>query len=193
MTEGDVLRELERSEALLSGHFLLSSGLHSGRYIQCARLFADPTRAERIGRALARKAPSAVDLVVSPALGGILIGHEVARALGVPHLFTEREEGRMALRRGFSVRKADNVVVVEDVFTTGKSTQEVVALMQSLGANVLAALSVVRRSDGPLAVTVPTSSLLQLSVESFAPEACPQCKEGVPLVKPGSRPLAKTA
>jgi orotate phosphoribosyltransferase len=191
LTEGDVLRELERCDALLTGHFLLSSGLHSGRYVQCALLFSDPARAERIGKALAKKAPSSVELVVSPAMGGVLIGHEVARALGVPHFFAERVDGKMALRRGFALRKADNVLIVEDVFTTGKSTQETVDLVTSLGGNVLAALSVVRRSEGPLAVSVPYDSLLQLKIDSFDPKVCPQCKEGVPAVKPGSRPQPK--
>ena len=186
-----MLSELERCDALLSGHFLLSSGLHSKRYVQCALLFADPARAERIGRALAKKAPDSVDAVVSPAMGGVIIGHEVARALGVPHYFAERVDGKMALRRGFSLRKSDNILIVEDVFTTGKSTQEVVDLVRSLGANVLRALSVVRRSKELPAVSVPTDSLLQLTIESFDPKDCPECKKGSVPVKPGSRPQPK--
>jgi orotate phosphoribosyltransferase len=176
--------------AFLKGHFLLSSGLHSDRYLQCALILAQPARAEELGRALAAKLPSKPDLVVSPAMGGLMIGHEVARALGVRHFFTERSEGVMVLRRGFRLSPGERVVVVEDVVTTGKSTKEVFAVLREAGAQVAAACSIVDRSEGKADLGVPYAALWTVSVPTWTPDACPQCKAGIPAVKPGSRKAA---
>lgn len=173
--------------ALLEGHFLLSSGLHSDRYLQCALVLAHPARAEELGRALAAALPAKPDLVLSPAMGGLMIGHEVARALGVRHYFTERVDGAMALRRGFSLKPGEKVVVVEDVVTTGKSTREVFDLVRAAGAEVAAAASVVDRSEGKAALGVPYAALWTTSVPSWPADRCPLCRQGVPAVKPGSR------
>lgn len=175
------------SAALLSGHFLLSSGLHSDRYLQSALVLADPAKAQVLGQALAKKFLGQASLVVSPALGGIIIGHETARALKLRAYFTERENGIMALRRGFKLGAGQSVVVVEDVITTGRSTGEVIGLLRSLGATVAAALCLVDRSVEALELGVPMESLLKLPLAAFSAEACPLCRRGLPLVKPGSR------
>jgi len=180
--------------ALLEGHFLLSSGLHSPRYLQCARVLMDPALATRLGGELAARlrpllggvAPSAV---VAPALGGVLVAHEVARALGCLGLFTERQDGAMALRRGFSLEPGAPVVVVEDVITTGGSTREVIAAVAARGARVLAAGSLVDRSGGAVDLGVPHRSLLRLEVPAYPRAECPACAEGSTPVKPGSRGL----
>lgn len=174
--------------ALLTGHFQLSSGLHSDQYMQCALLLSHPDRAESIGRALAELLDEPVDIVVSPAMGGVVIGQEVARALKLRHLFAERENGVMTLRRGFSLAPGQRVVVVEDVITTGKSSREVIDLIRSKGAVPAAALAIVRRSAEPPDLGVPVRSLLDHPIRSFRPEECPLCKQGSPVVKPGSRP-----
>lgn len=189
----EVQHLFEQAGAYLSGHFLLTSGLHSPNYLQCALVLRDPPRAERLGHALASLleeiSGARPDLVMSPALGGVIIGHEVARALGVPFLFTERDAERvMTLRRGFTLQPGQKVFVVEDVITTGGSTREVIETAQDSGAEVLAAGSIVDRSAGKADVGVPHGSLWQLAVESFPPEVCPLCDSGVPVVKPGSRP-----
>lgn len=182
---------LERG-ALLEGHFILSSGLHSARYMQCARALEHPCDAESLGRALAALAPSGVETVVSPALGGVLIGHEVARALGRRFVFTEREaSGAMALRRGFELREGERVVVVEDVVTTAKSSGEVVALVEAAKARALAVLSIVDRSVSAPKIQAAVKALLKLPIEAFQPEACPMCAKNIPAVKPGSRPTAE--
>lgn len=173
--------------ALLKGHFLLSSGLHSDRYLQCALVLAQPGAAEQLGRELASKVAAKPDLVLSPAMGGLMIGHEVARALGVRHYFTERADGTMVLRRGFALKPGEKVVVVEDVVTTGKSTKEVFEVVKAAGAEVAGALSVVDRSEGKSNLGVPYAALWAVSVPAWKPEDCPQCKAGVPAVKPGSR------
>lgn len=173
--------------ALLKGHFLLSSGLHSDRYLQCALVLAQPGAAERLGRELAAKSGLEPDLVLSPAMGGLMIGHEVARAFGVRHFFTERVDGIMTLRRGFSLRKGEKVVVVEDVVTTGKSTKEVFEVIKAAGATVAGAVSVVDRSEGRSNLGVPYTALWAVSVPAWKPEECPRCKAGEPVVKPGSR------
>jgi orotate phosphoribosyltransferase len=182
------LRDFEETGALLTGHFRLSSGLHSDRYLQCARLLMWPERAEAAGRELAgllsEYSPSAI---VSPALGGLVIGHEVARALGVRSLFAERQEGAFGLRRGFRVEPGEAVAVVEDVFTTGRSTREVVEMVNSAGAIVVAAGSIVDRGLPADALPVPFRSLLTLSVPAWSESECPLCREGVPLESPGSR------
>jgi orotate phosphoribosyltransferase len=191
-----VLRLLVRTGALLEGHFLLSSGLHSDRYFQCARLLQHPRHAARVGRALgALCVPLRAQLVVSPALGGVIIGHEVGRALGVRAIFTEREQGVMRLRRGFTIEQGERVLVVEDVVTTGKSTLEAAAAVTAAGGLVVGLASIVDRSGG-VAFPYPFCSLAKLHVATYAPESCPLCREGrLRAIKPGSRemPLHGTA
>jgi orotate phosphoribosyltransferase len=180
--------------AYLEGHFRLTSGLHSGGYLQCALVLQYPEAAEKLGRALAaelRQAAAApVQLVASPALGGLIIGHEVARALGTRFIFTERDAstGKMTLRRGFQVTPGEAAVVVEDVITTGGSTQDVIEVLRVAGANVLAAGSIIDRSGGLAAVGAPRVALATLQLNSHQPEACPLCAQGLPVSKPGSRP-----
>ena len=187
--------ELFRSRgAYLEGHFSLTSGLHSTVYLQCALVLQYPEAAERLGRALAgdlrRVIDSPIRLVASPALGGIIIGHEVARALGARFIFTERDVtiGKMTLRRGFQVTPGETAVVVEDVITTGGSTREVIEVLREAGAEVLGAGSIIDRSGGHAPVGGPRVALATLQVSSHQPEACPLCAQGVPAVKPGSRP-----
>lgn len=177
--------------ALLKGHFLLSSGLHSDRYLQCALILARPERAAELGAALAAAIGGKPDLVVSPAMGGLMIGHEVARAFGVRHYFTERVDGAVLLRRGFSVKPGETVVVIEDVVTTGKSTKEVFAVLRAAGAVVAGAGSVVDRSEGKADLGVPFAALWTVAVPTWKAEDCPLCKAGVPAVKPGSRKETK--
>jgi orotate phosphoribosyltransferase len=183
---------MEESGALQNGHFVLSSGLHSARYIQCALLLEVPSRAELLGRNLARLVeealgPSSVDAVASPALGGVIIGHEVARALGVRLIFTERAGGAMALRRGFAVKPGERVLVVEDVITTGGSTREVVRAVSAGGARVVGVGAVVNRG-GQVDFGVPFAYLVQADIDNFSPETCPMCRAEMPVTKPGSRP-----
>jgi orotate phosphoribosyltransferase len=173
--------------ALLKGHFLLSSGLHSDRYLQCALVLAQPGAAEKLGRELASKVTAKPDLVVSPAMGGLMIGHEVARALGVRHYFTERVDGVVMLRRGFTLKPGEKVIVVEDVVTTGKSTKEVFEVVRACGAEVLGALSIIDRTDGELDLKAPYAALWKVAIPAWAPELCPPCRAGIPVIKPGSR------
>ena len=181
-----------KNGALLKGHFLLSSGLHSDRYLQCALVLAHPEAAEELGRALAAKIGGKPDLVVSPAMGGLMIGHEVARAFGVRHYFTERVDGTVQLRRGFAVTPGERVAVIEDVVTTGKSTKEVFEVLRAAGAVVAGAGSVIDRSEGKSGgLGVPYSALWTVAVPTWTPDACPQCAAGVPAVKPGSRKETK--
>ena len=185
---GLMLRSLlVETGAMLEGHFQLSSGLHSDRYMQCALLLAHPAHASRVGSALARLAPERPDLVLSPALGGIVAGQEAARALDVRAFFAEREGGRMTLRRGFALAPGEKVLVVEDVITTGKSTAEVIALARERGADVVGALSIVCRAAAPPDLGAPTASLLHLPLTAWPAEDCELCRQGKPLVKPGSR------
>jgi orotate phosphoribosyltransferase len=186
----DLMRE---SAALLEGHFLLSSGLHSPRYLQCARLLMTPALATRLGADLADRirpllGTERATAVVAPAIGGIVVAHEVARALGTRALFTERQDGVMALRRGFTLDADEPVVVVEDVITTGGSTREVVEAVRARGARVLAVGSLVDRSGGTADVGVPRASLLALEVPTWAAASCPLCAAGSKPEKPGSRP-----
>jgi orotate phosphoribosyltransferase len=180
--------------AYLQGHFRLTSGLHSAEYLQCALVLQHPPAAEELGRMLAGKleemSPQRVDVVVSPALGGVIIGHEVARALGTRFLFTERDPAtkQMILRRGFSFREGEIAVVVEDVITTGGSTRDVIDALRAHGATVAAAGSVIDRSGGQADVGAPRVALATLQVEAHPPEQCPMCARGLPVVKPGSRP-----
>ncbi len=184
----------EETGAYLHGHFRLTSGLHSGEYLQCAKVLAHPQYAERLGRALSEKIKplldgSAIDVVVAPAMGGIVIGHEVARALGARSLFTERDAATnaMTLRRGFEILPGEKAVVIEDVITTGGSTREVVDTVSATGAKVLAAGSIIDRSGGRADVGVPRVALETLEAIAYQPEECPLCRQGLPLVKPGSR------
>lgn len=186
----DVHHLLQETGALLSGHFLLSSGLHSPQYVQCARLLQFPTVAEQVGRALAarlRQAGAAPDVVVAPAIGGVLIAHEVARALGVRCVFTEREQGVMTLRRGFELAAGETAVVVEDVVTTGGSTRETMAVVAQSGARPAAVGAIIDRSGGRADFGVPFAALTALTIPTYHPDECPLCRAGAPLVKPGSR------
>jgi orotate phosphoribosyltransferase len=196
-THDSLLRLFEERSALLQGHFLLSSGLHSARYLQCARVLMDPALATRLGEALARRlrplcGETRPHAVVAPALGGVLVAHEVARALGCLGLFTERQDGAMTLRRGFALEESDPVVVVEDVITTGGSTREVLEAVRARGARVLAVGSLVDRSGGAIDLGVPYRSLLELEVEAYPAEACPLCAGGSKPEKPGSRAAARS-
>jgi orotate phosphoribosyltransferase len=176
--------------AYLKGHFRLTSGLHSEEYLQCARVLQHPAIAEQFGRELAAKFEKP-DLVVAPAMGGLIIGHEVARALGTRFIFTERDaEGKMTLRRGFAVEPGETAVVIEDVITTGGSTREVIELLEAAGVRVTGAGSIIDRSGGKADLGVPRFALATLSVVTFPPELCPLCDQGVPVEKPGSRPTA---
>jgi orotate phosphoribosyltransferase len=189
-----IMHLFEQTGAYLRGHFRLTSGLHSGEYLQCAKVLAHPSFAERLGQELAVKltlltAGETISAVVSPAMGGIIIGHETARALGVISLFTERDSAtnEMTLRRGFEIKPDQQVVIIEDVITTGGSTKEVVAVLTKLGAKVLAAGSIIDRSGGRADVGVPRVSLQTLEAVAYNPDDCPLCKDGQPVVKPGSR------
>lgn len=182
------LADFEETGAILQGHFCLASGLHSDRYVQCARLLMWPDRAEKAGRELAaRLAEFSPRAVVSPALGGLIIGHEVARTLGVRAIFAERKDGAFALRRGFSIAPEEPVAVVEDVFTTGGSTREVCEMVEAAGGRVVAVGSLVDRGAPADAFPAPSRSVLRLSVPSWRAEECPLCAKGVPLDTPGSR------
>ena len=184
----EVLGMLQSSGALLEGHFLLSSGLHSPRYVQCARLLELPVRARRTGERLAALLrPLGVESIVSPALGGLIIGHEVAAALDVPFRFSERKDGRMELRRGFQLRPGERVAVVEDVVTTGKSTLEAAAVASSHGAEVVAVGAILDRSGGRHPFAVPFVSLLALDFPTWMASVCPLCAAGGKPEKPGSR------
>jgi orotate phosphoribosyltransferase len=189
-----VLDLFRSTGAYLEGHFRLTSGLHSPNYLQCALVLRHPQAAEKLGRDLAaelrRLAGGPVALVVSPALGGLIIGHEVARALGTPFLFTERdsETRKMSLRRGFTIQPGETAVVVEDVITTGGSTVDVIDVLRAAGAKVVAAGSIIDRSGGQADVGVPRVALATLQVAAHRPEDCPLCRAGLPVVKPGSRP-----
>lgn len=191
MTEAEIITLFRQSQALLEGHFQLSSGRHSDRYFQCALLLEDPTRASQLGGALADRFRDVlpVSAVVAPAIGGILVAHEVARAVGTRALFTERVKGKMTLRRGFSLHSEAPVLVVEDVITTGLSTRETIEAVRDAGGRVVAIGALVDRSGGTLgqSFSVPMRSLIALPVQSYVPAECPLCKQHVPIVKPGSR------
>jgi orotate phosphoribosyltransferase len=184
------LATFRETGAYLSGHFRLTSGLHSPEYLQCAKVLQYPQHAERFGREIREALGlSEIDVVCAPAMGGLIIGHEVARAFGVRFIFTERDgEGNMTLRRGFEVKAGERLIIVEDVITTGGSTREVVDLLRAAGGNVLAAASIVDRSGGKADVGVPRIALATLEVTAWEPAACPLCAQGLPVVKPGSRP-----
>jgi orotate phosphoribosyltransferase len=185
-----VLDLFQQTGAWLQGHFRLSSGLHSSGYLQSALVLQFPQHAEILGRRLAAMLPHDADLVISPALGGLIIGHEVARALGLPFLFTERDADRkMSLRRGFALRPGSRAIIIEDVITTGGSTKEVIEIVRAAGAIPVAAGSIIDRSGGTAELGIPRVALETLTVPAFTPEECPLCAAGQPIVKPGSRPV----
>lgn len=189
----EILDTFRATGAYLDGHFRLTSGLHSPNYLQCARVLQHPEIAARFGAALAaeiREFAGAPQVVVSPAMGGLIIGHEVARAFGCRHIFTERESGAMTLRRGFAIEPGETAVVIEDVITTGGSSVEVIDLLRRLGAKVVAAGSIIDRSGGKADLGVRRAALATLDVVSYPPDGCPLCAKGLPVVKPGSRPGA---
>jgi orotate phosphoribosyltransferase len=188
MTEAEILTIFRRSGALLEGHFRLSSGLHSPGYLQCALVLQHPRDAEAFGSALAAVVRSwGAQTVLSPALGGIVIGQEVGRSLGVRAIFAERAEGSLTLRRGFALDPGEKVLVVEDVVTTGGSTRETMDVARAAGATVVGACAIVDRSGGKQGLDVPFHALLPMDVKTYQPDACPLCAQGVPVVKPGSR------
>ena len=191
MTRDEVLDLFRRSGALLEGHFRLTSGLHSPGYLQCALVLSHPDSAARLGSALADRIRGVrATVVLSPALGGVIIGHEVARALGVRALFAERQDGVLTLRRGFTLSERDRVLVVEDVLTTGGSTKETMDVARAAGAQVVGAASIVNRSGGTVKFDVPLESLLDYALPTYEPENCPLCAQGLPVLKPGSRQVA---
>lgn len=191
---GHILSIFQETGAYLTGHFRLTSGLHSPNYLQSAIVLQYPQHAETLGRALSARlfdlsGGKKIDLVIAPALGGLIIGHEAARALGVRFLFTERDaERKMSLRRGFVLKPGERVVVVEDVITTGGSTREVIEIVRAAGAEAVAAGSIIDRSGGAVDLGIPRAALETLHVVSFEPDSCPMCQAGEPVVKPGSRP-----
>lgn len=191
MTEEEVLSEFRSCGALLEGHFLLSSGRHSAHYLQCARVLMNPDRASRFAVAMAKNLPreirSSVDVVVSPAMGGLIIGHEMGRALGKDAMFLERPEGTFHLRRGFAIKPGAKVLMVEDVVTTGLSSREAIAAVGEEGGEVIAEVSVVGRSGGTADVGVPFFPLVALNFPTYADEEVPAELAAVPITKPGSR------
>ncbi|WP_133365486.1 orotate phosphoribosyltransferase [Qipengyuania sediminis] len=191
MTEAEVLAEFRASDALLEGHFVLSSGRHSARYLQCARVLMNGVRAERLARALAAKLPAelreSIDFVVSPAMGGLIIGHEMGRALGVDALFLERPQGSFELRRGFRLEPGARVLMVEDVVTTGLSSREAIEAVAREGGEVIAEAALVDRSGGLADIGVPFVPLIAIDVPSYAEDDVPPELAAIPVTKPGSR------
>ena len=185
----NVLDHFRDTDALLEGHFILSSGLHSPKYLQCARALQYPADASVFGLEIAKHfLENGIETVCSPAIGGLVIGYEVARAMNVRFIWTERQNGEMVLRRGFEVKEGERMIVVEDVITTGGSTRECIDAISLYGANVVGATSIIDRSGGTADVGVPRISLVEMSVPSYRPEECPLCEEGeLQAVKPGSR------
>jgi orotate phosphoribosyltransferase len=188
MQSADVLERFRRAGALLDGHFRLTSDLHSPGYLQCALVLQHPREAEAFGAALAALVRGTAPIaVLSPALGGIVIGQEVGRALGIRALFAERQEGHLTLRRGFAFTPGDRVLVVEDVVTTGGSTRETIDVARAAGAQVVAAAAIIDRSGGEQRLGVPFHCLAEISLPTYTPETCPLCLAGQPVIKPGSR------
>ena len=194
MTDDEILDEFRAAGALLEGHFILSSGLRSPKYLQCARVLMDPARAERLARALAAKLPKIVadqiDVVVSPAMGGVIIGHEMGRALGKPAMFLERPQGVFELRRGFRLEPGMKVLMVEDVVTTGLSSREAIDAVRAAGGEVMAEAALVDRSGGQADLGVPFTPLIRIEVPTYEAEAVPPELAAIPAVKPGSRAAA---
>lgn len=191
MLEDEILSEFRASQALLEGHFLLSSGRHSAHYLQCARVLMDPMRASRLAVAIAQKISrdirSQIQKVVAPAMGGVIIGHEMGRALGVDAMFVERPSGTFELRRGFGLNPGDKVLLVEDVVTTGLSSREAIAAIEAAGGEVIAAVSLIDRSAGSVDLGVPFFPLVALNFPTYAADDLPPELAGTPAVKPGSR------
>lgn len=192
----DFLDEFEQAQAILKGHFILSSGLRSDTYLQCARVMMDPKRGERLCAALAQKVivhygENAFDVVVSPAMGGVIVGYEVARQMGLPSIFCERSDGEFTLRRGFDIEDGARVLLVEDVVTTGKSSLETVDCIKAYGGNVIAEACLVNRSGGKHGLPFPLISLLELEVKTYQPDALPIAMADIAPTKPGSRWLKK--
>lgn len=188
LTHDEAIEIFTKSNALLTGHFRLTSGRHSNKYMQCAQVLQYPQYAATLCESLAENfKDSEVDLVIGPAMGGIIVAYEVGRALGVKTLFTERENGAMALRRGFAINPGQKVLVVEDVITTGGSVKEVIDVVREKGGEVIGVGVLVDRSNGRVDFGVPTSSILKMEIESYDPDDCPLCKQGIPVIKPGSR------
>ena len=194
MSEDEILAEFRAADALLEGHFILSSGLHSPRYLQCARVLMDPKRAARLAEALAATIPAGlrdeIDIVVSPAMGGVIVGHEMGRALGVEALFVERPTGNFELRRGFRLEAGQKVLLVEDVVTTGLSSREAIAAVEAAGGEVIAAAALVDRSSGAADLGIPFFPLIRLDVPTYAADALPPELAATPAEKPGSRKAA---
>ncbi len=187
MTQSAILKMFEETKALLKGHFKLSSGLHSAQYLQCALLLQNPKYCEILAKTLAANFKDAnIDMVIGPALGGIVLSYEVARSLGCSAIFTERESGVVKLRRGFSIDKENKVLIVEDVVTTGLSTREVIDLVKKTGAHIVGVGALVNRAK-EADFNVPFKSLIKMDIPTFKEEECPLCKDKIPLVKPGSR------
>lgn len=198
LSDQEIMAEFEAAEAILRGHFILSSGLHSDTYLQCARVLMKPERAEKLCYALAEKIDQQIgvaniDLVVAPAMGGVVVGYEMGRQIGVETIFCERENGEFALRRGFRIEPGQRVLMVEDVVTTGKSSMEAVACVEANGGKVVAEASLIDRSNGTHSLPFPLVSLLTLDVKTYQPDALPPHLKGTPGVKPGSRWLQKKA
>lgn len=195
MNEEEVLNEFREAKALLEGHFLLSSGLHSEKYLQCARVLMDPERAARVCSALAEKIKltidEKIDIVVSPAMGGVIVGYEMGRQLGVEAIFTERVDGEFVLRRGFEIQKGANVLMAEDIVTTGLSSKECIETIRKYGGNVVAASCLIDRSNGKVDVGVPLVSLMGLEIPAYDANNLPDHLKGTEAIKPGSRDLKK--
>jgi orotate phosphoribosyltransferase len=194
MTDDQILAEFRAADALLEGHFILSSGLRSPRYLQCARVLMDPARAERLAQALAAKIPDEVretiDIVVSPAMGGVIIGHEMGRALGRPAMFLERPQGTFELRRGFRIEPGQRALMVEDVVTTGLSSREAIDAVRAAGGEVVAEAALVDRSSGKADLGVPFFPLIRIDVPTYEADAVPPELAAIPPTKPGSRAAA---
>ena len=189
LTEQEVLQALQTTGAVLDGHFILSSGKHAGRYVQCTRLLQHPDLAQRVCQLLGESAQSfgPIDAVVGPALGGVVVAYELARALGVRGLFTERQNGQMTLRRGFEIKEGERILIAEDVVTTGGSSLEVANVLTKCGATILGIACVVDRRPKDTELPLPLISALRLKIDAFEPVVCPLCRQGIPAVKPGSR------
>lgn len=196
LSDAEIMAEFEAAEAILRGHFILSSGLHSDTYLQCARVLMSPKRAEKLCADLAARVKAklgAIDLVVAPAMGGVVVGFEMGRQLGVDTIFCERENGEFALRRGFTIEPGARVLMVEDVVTTGKSSMEAVKCVEAVGGKVVGEASLIDRSSGAHSLPFPLVSLLTVDVKTYQPDALPTHLQGTQAVKPGSRFLQKNA
>jgi orotate phosphoribosyltransferase len=190
MKRDEILKIFKKLNVLLKGHFLLTSGFHSARYLQCAGIFQYPEISEKFARALVEKFKDIkIDVVASPAIGGIILGYEVARALGVKAIFSEREENQMKFRRGFKINRGERVLIVEDVITTGGSVREVKELIEKEGGKPVGIGTIVDRSDKKLDFDLPFKSLIKLKIKKYEPSNCQLCKKGIPLIKPGSRKI----